>query len=80
MITSSSLDRIEKCPASAVIGPRIEETSEAAERGNDIHEFLRRVAKDRSPEAFAAALACVPVEYLGTCTNLDLDTALEGLC
>ncbi len=79
MISASSVDRVDACPPSAVMTPRVDETGEAAVRGTAIHEFLRRVSIDSSENAQKAALSCVPVEWLGTCNSLDLQSALGGI-
>ncbi len=75
--TASGLERVDHCPPSAVLQPRADETSDIAERGNDIHEFTRRVGRDRTQHE--TALACVPLEYRTTCNKLDFDTALDEL-
>lgn len=75
--SASALDRVSQCPPSHVIGPRAEETSDKAERGTEIHEFLRKASKDpANREIYANS---VPLEWRRTCANLDLDTALAGL-
>ncbi len=76
--SASGLERIDKCPPSAVLTPRSNETGEQAEKGNVLHEFNRRVAKN--PAERLAALECVEeLEWKKTAAHLDLDTALLGL-
>ena len=74
MPSASSIDRVEQCPASHVL-PRVEETSDAAERGTEIHEFLRLVVT--SPEHREQYLGLVPLAWRNTCVNLDLNALLE---
>ncbi len=78
MISASSLERIDHCAPSAVLTPRSNETGEQAVKGNVLHEFTRRVAKN--PAARVAALECVEqLEWKKTAAHLDLATALDQL-
>lgn len=71
--SASALDRVQRCPASHVL-PRVEETSEAAERGTEIHEFLRRWLSD--PDHRERYLDLVPIEWRETCARLDIHSLL----
>lgn len=75
--SASACERVDQCPASHVITPRVAETGEQADRGTCCHEFARRVSKD--PSQFEAALSSVPVDWQMTCLKLDFKTALDEL-
>jgi RecB family exonuclease len=68
VISASQLERIGHCPASAAL-PQVRSTSEYAERGNAIHEYLataRSIGRDK-------ALAAVPEAWRPVCEAIDLD-------
>ena len=71
MISASSIDRAEACPASVSLTPRAEETGDAAVIGNHVHEYLRRVVMD--PNDREAALSVVPEELKFRCMSIDLE-------
>lgn len=75
MIASgSSLERVIRCRASAVLPRAWKESSDYADRGTAIHGHLERVAEGMAP---AASLAKVPAEHREACAAVDLD-ALAG--
>lgn len=69
MITASGIERVSACPASAAL-PQANSTSEPAERGIAIHQFLA-TAKSMGREK---ALAAVPEAWRGVCEAIDLDS------
>lgn len=73
--TGSSLERARDCPASHAL-PQIRESGKAAERGTEIHDYLRAVLMH--PDARDELLAQVPAEYRAVCTQIDVDAILNG--
>jgi len=73
--TVSGIARVRECPASCVL-PRVDSTSDDAERGTDGHAFAARVASGMS---VAEALTFVPKELKATCANLDVRRAFGDL-
>lgn len=65
--TASSLERLMACPASAVL-PHVAETNDDADRGTEIHSFVRNVSAGMPR---AKALALVPKEHLPVCEGID---------
>ena len=68
LITASGAERATKCAASLTL-PRVYTTSEHAERGTALHDFLA-TALMRGRQA---ALAERPEEYSDDCAAIDLD-------
>jgi hypothetical protein len=66
ILTGSGLERVALCPASVVL-PRVEATSDDAERGKTIHAFLEGVNR----EGREKALEAVPEELRAACEALD---------
>ena len=67
MITPSSLDRLNACPASGVL-PQIREENADATRGTIIHAFLDDCARHGREEALARA----PEDYRLVCAAIDI--------
>lgn len=77
MSTASGLEREIECPPSAVLVPRIQETSDDAERGTAIHVFCRSVIAG-TPRPIA--LAQVPEgPWRETCEQIDFTILCGGL-
>jgi len=55
VIRASSLPRLSRCPASAVITPRVQEESEAAATGTVRHAFMRQCYENGRDRALEAA-------------------------
>lgn len=72
----SSGERAEACPASHAL-PRVLVTTDAADVGTDIHEYLKVVAPN--PALKSQALERLPPELRERCAAIDLPTALDGL-
>ena len=68
MITGSALERIELCPASAVL-PQADTVTDAATRGSEIHAFVANVAD----KGYERALESAGDELESACRGLDLD-------
>lgn len=65
------------CPARLVF-QQGNETGEYAERGNELHEFARKVAKN--PESRAQALLDIEDDKVrATAMGMDVETALDGI-
>lgn len=75
MISASSLARVIACPASAVL-PAVVTVGDAAERGTDIHAFMRRVL---GGVPRSTALEHVSPENRVTCEGIDFAKVVEGL-
>lgn len=73
--SASALYRAMLCPASACL-PRVETSSEAAERGTIGHKFLERVASGGNRDE---ALAAAPFEHREWLSRIDPTEALAGL-
>lgn len=66
--SASALDRAIACPASVAMGPQINSSSTAADRGTAIHLYLEQCAL-----GIANPLAGVPSEYHEVCLAIDVD-------
>ncbi len=69
MITASSIERVTRCPASAVL-PQVQTTTEYAERGTAIHQFLadaKRLGRDEALEQVPAG------EWRDVCAAIDVE-------
>jgi hypothetical protein len=75
-VTASGADRAIKCPASLAY-PQARTITDASEKGNDGHEFLRRVAKDANDQD--NALAALPLELRARYENFSREKALGDL-
>ena len=76
MISASNAGSTIACPAREAF-PHAKDTSEAADRGNALHEFARVCTVN--PAAREAALADVPEEWRVTAKGMNLELALDGL-
>lgn len=76
MISASSAGPTIECPARLAL-PAARTTSEAADRGTELHEFCRVVTKN--PGAREEALKAVPEKWRHTAAGINLAEALEGL-
>jgi len=70
MIRASSLPRLSRCPASAVIKPQVHEESVASVEGAARHAFLANVAKFGRDKA----LELVAPEHREMCENIQIPT------
>lgn len=75
-ISASSAGATIGCPGRLAL-PRVNETSDAAERGNILHAFARIVAKN--PAAREQALLEVPEEHRLVAERLDITGALSDI-
>ena len=73
--TASSGERVFACPTSVVL-PRVDSTSEDAERGSDIHGFTSRRIRGMNK---TAALSMVAPANRPMCEALRIEEALSGL-
>lgn len=64
------------CPTRLAL-PQVRTTTEAAERGNYLHEFARLVTVN--PACREAALLEIPEQFRHTASGMNLDAALDGL-
>jgi len=75
--TLSGMQRAAQCPASEALRVRVHTSSEHAERGTEIHNFIDAVATGRLSRE--EALRVVPDDWLGVCVNLDLEAVYGDL-
>lgn len=75
-ISASNAGATQECPARLAF-PQIHESGEAAERGNALHEFARRVTKN--PATRDSALGEVPEDWRHTAAGMDVASALYGM-
>jgi hypothetical protein len=73
--TASALERAHHCPASMVL-PGASSTSDAAERGRELHLFVSRVLGGMPR---AEALDRVHEEYRATATGVDMRRIVDGM-
>jgi hypothetical protein len=66
LISASSLQRVDACPASAVL-PRATHDSTASDKGNHLHAHLKRLAQGVPQDK---SLAEVPEAYRAICAEL----------
>lgn len=72
MSTASALEREMRCPPSAVLPTTVQESGEDAERGHEIHGFIRSVASNVVPRSIALArLGEGPTRE--TCEQIDFE-------
>lgn len=65
--TASALERAFACPPSTFL-PQVNESNEDADRGSEIHKFVRNVAAGMP---IATALLLVPKEHQAVCQGID---------
>ena len=73
--TASAVERLLACPASAIL-PHVSESNDDADRGTEIHAFVRNVAAGMPR---AKALALVPKEHHPVCEGIDFDRVCGDL-
>lgn len=72
--SASGAARARECPASAAL-PRVQETSDDADRGTEIHEYSKRRLQGWTHER---ALVLLPTELHDMCSRIDFDRVLIG--
>lgn len=71
-ISASSADRASKCAASHALPAVFEESSDAAEKGDIVHNYIRCMLSK-------AATPLVPPEYLEYCKAIPIEAIVDGL-
>lgn len=77
MSTASALEREIECAASAVLSPTVQESGEYADRGSEIHVFVRSVIAG-TPRQLALAAITNP-QWRETCEQIDFGILCAGI-